>query len=137
MIDDNPSKRGRWIEGVQIVGNRHDIVSMAEKYHITRIVYAIPSNSMEDQKAILNLCKETTCKLQIIPGMYQLLNDEVSVSKLRDVEIADLLGREQVRVNNEGDPCGDLRQDGHGHGRRRLDRQRAFAYRSRAPSRSC
>lgn len=101
VIDDNPSKRGRWIEGVQIVGNRHDIVSMADKYRITRIVYAIPSNSMEDQKAILNLCKETTCKLQIIPGMYQLLNDEVCVSKLRDVEIADLLGREQVQVNNE------------------------------------
>lgn len=100
VIDDNPNKRGRMIEGVEIVGDRHDIVHMARKYCITRIVYAIPSSSGEERKDILNICKETGCKLQTIPGVYQLVNDEVSVSKLRDVEITDLLGREQVTVNN-------------------------------------
>ena len=101
VIDDNPNKLGKQIEGVEIVGNRHDIVNMAKKYNITRIVYAIPSNKPEDRSAILNICKETNCKLQIIPGVYQLLNNEVSVSRLRDVEVTDLLGREQVKVNND------------------------------------
>ena len=101
VIDDNPNKQGKQIEGVEIVGNRHDIVNMAKKYNITRIVYAIPSNKPEDRSAILNICKETKCRLQTIPGMYQLLNNEVSVSRLRDVEVTDLLGREQVKVNND------------------------------------
>ena len=101
VIDDNPNKRGRVIEGVEIVGDRHDIVRMAEKYRITHIIFAIPTAPLEDRTAILNLCKETGCKLQTIPGLYQLVNEEISVSKLRDVEISDLLGREQVRVNNE------------------------------------
>jgi FlaA1/EpsC-like NDP-sugar epimerase len=101
VIDDNPYKLGRLIEGVKIVGNRHDIVNEAKKNRITHIVYAIPSGSQEDRTAILNICKETNCKLQIIPGMYQLVNDEVHVTKLRDVEVTDLLGREQIRVNND------------------------------------
>ena len=101
VIDDNPYKLGRVIEGVKIVGNRHDIVRMAQKYRITHIVFAIPGCSLQERTAILNICKETKCKLQIIPGLYQLVNNEVSITKLRDVEISDLLGREQVRVNNE------------------------------------
>ena len=101
VIDDNPNKKGRFIEGIEIVGNRHDIVNMAEKYHITTIIYSIPSNDPADRKAILNLCKETKCRLRTIPGMYQLVNDEVSVSRVRDVELADLLGREQIQVNND------------------------------------
>ena len=101
VIDDNLNKKGRFIEGIEVVGNRHDIVEAAEKYRITTIVYAIPSGTPEDRKAILNICKETNCRLRTIPGMYQLVNDEVSVSHLRDVEISDLLGREQVRVNND------------------------------------
>ena len=101
VIDDNPNKLGRLIEGVQIVGNRHDIINMAKKYRITRIIYAIPSNDNQDRIATLNICKETKCKLQTIPGMYQLVNDEVTVSQLRDVEVADLLGREQIKVNND------------------------------------
>ena len=101
VIDDNPNKRGRVIEGVEIVGNRQDIVAMAEKYKITHIVFAIPSCSQGERTAILKLCSQTGCKLRTIPGMYQLVNEEVSVSRLRDVEITDLLGREQVVVNNE------------------------------------
>lgn len=101
VIDDNPNKRGRMLEGVEIVGDRYDIVPMVRRYGITCIIYAIPSSKGEERKEILNICKETGCKLQIIPGVYQLVNDEVSVSKLRDVEITDLLGREQVEVNND------------------------------------
>ena len=100
-IDDNPDKKGRFIEGIEIVGNRHDIIHSVQKYHITTIIYAIPSTEAKDRTAILNICKETGCRLRTIPAMYQLVNNEVSVSRLRDVEIADLLGREQVEVNND------------------------------------
>ena len=101
VIDDNPNKKGRFIEGTEIVGSRRDIVAKAQKYRTTTITYAIPSGDPQDRKDILNICKETNCRLRTIPGMYQLVNDEVSVSHLRDVDIADLLGREQVKVNND------------------------------------
>ena len=74
---------------------------MVEKYQISKIIYAIPSATNQERRDILNICKETGCKLQIIPGMYQLVNEEVSVTRLRDVEIADLLGRDQILVNND------------------------------------
>lgn len=101
VIDDNPNKKGHFLEGVEIVGNRHDIEEMAKKYQISRIIFAIPSMNVQERTAILNLCKMTNCKLQTIPGMYQLVNDEISISRLRDVDLADLLGRQQVQVNND------------------------------------
>ncbi len=101
VIDDNPNKLGRLIEGVEVVGNRYDIVNKAKSFRITTIIYAIPNTTLVERTAILNICKETNCRLQIIPGVYQLVNDEVRVSQLRDVEVTDLLGREQIRVNND------------------------------------
>lgn len=101
LIDDNASKKGRMLEGVPIVGDRNDILSKAEEYKITSIIFAIPAAKAKDKKDILNICKHTGCRLQILPGIYQLVKGEVSVSQLRDVEVADLLGREQVKVNNE------------------------------------
>ena len=101
VIDDNPYKHDRLIEGVKIVGDRHDIVRMAKTHNITDIIFAIPSIEPKAKSDILNICKETGCHVQTVPGMYQLVNDEVRVSQLRDVEIADLLGREQIPVNND------------------------------------
>lgn len=101
VIDDDASKQGRLIESVEIMGNRHSIVNLAKKQRITRIIYAIPSSDPENRAAILNICKETNCKLQTLPGIYQLINNEVSVSRLRNVDVVDLLGRDQVSVNNE------------------------------------
>lgn len=101
IIDDNPNKIGKHLEGIPIVGDRNDIVKMVEEYAVTRIIYAIPATTGKNRKEILNICKETKCRLQTVPGVYQLVNGEVNVSKLRNVEITDLLGRAQVRVNNE------------------------------------
>ena len=101
IIDDSPGKIGKQLEGIPIVGDRYDIVDMAEKYKIDRIIYAIPATTGKNQKDILNICKETGCRLQTVPAVYQLVNGEVNVSKLRNVEITDLLGRAQVKVNND------------------------------------
>lgn len=101
VIDDNPNKKGRLLEGIPIVGDRYDIPRMVEKYKVNHIVFAIPAADAKTRKEVLNICKETKCRLQTIPGVYQLLNGEVSVSKLRNVEVTDLLGRTQVKVNNE------------------------------------
>ena len=100
VIDDNPNKWGRMLEGVPIVGDRNDILHAVEKYKINRIIYAIPATTGKNRKDILNICKETSCRLQTVPSVAQLVNGEVSVSRLRDVEITDLLGRAQVKVNN-------------------------------------
>lgn len=100
IIDDNPNKRGRIMEGIPVVGNRYDIDDMVHQYNINRIIYAIPSSDGQSKKEILNICKECDCRLQTIPGVYQFVNGDVSVSKLKDVDIQDLLGRDQIRVNN-------------------------------------
>ncbi len=101
VIDDDPDKRSRFIEGIEVVGGRSEIVRMAERYHITKIIFAIPSCPPSEKKIILNLCKETGCKLLSVPGLYQLIRGEVGVSQLRDVEITDLLGRDQIHANDE------------------------------------
>lgn len=99
VIDDNRSKVGRYIQGVKIIGTRQKIVEAARKYEITDIIIAMPSASRKDIRSILEICKETNCTLKILPGLYQLINEEVSVSRLRTVEIEDLLGREPVRID--------------------------------------
>lgn len=99
IIDDNRSKVGRYIQGVKIVGTRHKIVEAARKYEITDIIIAIPTAPRKEIRSILEICKETNCTLKILPGIYQLINEEVSVNRLRTVEIEDLLGREPVRID--------------------------------------
>ena len=99
IIDDNPVKLGRYLEGHRIEGNRGDIVKLAAKYKIDTIIFAIPSASNDDRVNILNICQKTGCKLKIMPGIYQIVNGDVQVSKLRDVQIEDLLGRDEVKIN--------------------------------------
>ncbi len=101
-IDDNKDKQGSYIQGIKVVGDRTYIVEAAEKYEITDIFIAIPTAPRKTVKELLEICKETGCALKILPGMYQLINEEVSVTRLRDVEIEDLLGRDPVRIDEEG-----------------------------------
>nr|WP_318684940.1 nucleoside-diphosphate sugar epimerase/dehydratase [uncultured Acetatifactor sp.] len=100
-IDDNPGCHGKYLRGVPIVGGRESIPENVEKYNIDEIIIAIPSASRQALKPILEICKETGCRLKILPGMYQIINGDVNVSKLREVQIEDLLGRDPIEVNLE------------------------------------
>ena len=102
VIDDNPNKWGRYIEGVPIVGGRADIINCSKKYNIDKIYIAIPSATAEDKRQIIDICKETNCELKNLPGVYQLLSGEVTVSKMKNVAIEDLLGREPITANLNG-----------------------------------
>ena len=99
IIDDNPNKWKRYIDGIQVVGGRDDILSSVKAYRINKIYVAIPSASPEDKRDILNICKESGCELKNLPGMYQLVTGEVRASQMRDVAIEDLLGRNPIQVN--------------------------------------
>ena len=99
VIDDNPIKRHKHLCGVPIVGNRHDIPEVVKHYKIQKIIFAIPSASASTRKEILDICTTTGCEVQMLPGIYQMVNGEVSVSKLRKVDPQDLLGREPIQVN--------------------------------------
>lgn len=99
MIDDDKDKQGRVIDGVSIMGSRKDIARIVREKEIDEIYVAIPTAPPEDIKDILKICQGTGCQVKILPGVYQLMNGEVTISRLRKVEIEDLLGREQVNVN--------------------------------------
>ncbi|MCR4902208.1 MAG: polysaccharide biosynthesis protein [Butyrivibrio sp.] len=99
IIDDDKNKWGRYIQGIRVVGGRDKIIECADLYDIDEIIVAIPSATRTQMKEILAICKETDCKLRSLPGVYQLVNGEVNVSKLRDVEVEDLLGREPITVD--------------------------------------
>lgn len=99
VIDDNKNKWGRFMEGVPIVGGRNSIMEAAEKYNVDRILFAIPATTAENKRDILNICSETGCVLQSLPGIFQLANGEAHLSNLRPVAVEDLLGRETIKVN--------------------------------------
>ena len=99
VIDDDPLKLRRLIHGVPIVGRTDEIADIAKKYEIETIIVAMPSISAKELKKIYEKCSLANCKVQTLPGIYQLINEDISVSKLREVDIADLLGREQITVD--------------------------------------
>ena len=99
VIDDDRSKWGNFIQGVKIVGGKESIVSAAEKYNVEEIILAIPSASRRQKLDILEICHATGCKLRTLPGLYQLANGEVSIQKIREVDIEDLLGRDIVKID--------------------------------------
>ena len=99
FIDDNAQKWNKYLDGVLIEGGRDKILESVEKYKINKIILAMPSADRKDIRDILEICKETDCQIQTVPGVYQLVNGEVNVSKLRNVEIEDLLGRDPIEVN--------------------------------------
>lgn len=99
VIDDDKNKRGRYVQGIKVIGGRDEIVPAAKRYGIDQIIIALPSVPKHVIRDIINICKETDCKLRTLPGMYQLVNGEVNVSKIRDVDVEDLLGRDPIKVD--------------------------------------
>lgn len=99
VIDDNPVKWNKQLCGVPIVGGRQDILTAVKKYKISKIIFAIPNCTAKSRKEILDICATTGCEVQMLPGIFQMVNGEVSVSKLRKVDPQDLLGREPIKVN--------------------------------------
>lgn len=101
VIDDAPAKQGLFIHGVKVIGTRDNIIELAETLSVDEIMIALPSATAKQIQAIVNICKETGCELKRLPGIYQLVNGDVSISKLKDVDVNDLLGREPVQVDIE------------------------------------
>lgn len=101
FIDDNQNKWGRYIDDVPVFGGRESIMEAIKKFEIEKIYVAIPSAKPEDKRDILRICNETPCELMNLPGMYQLYTGEVSVSKMKPVQIEDLLGRDPIKTDME------------------------------------
>ncbi len=101
VIDDSPGKKGKFLYGVPIVGDRTHIPDAVAKYGIDTIVFAIPSISAKEKKAILDICSHTTCKVRVVPGIYQFIDETVTLSSLRQVDVVDLLGRDPIKVNTD------------------------------------
>lgn len=99
IIDDNSNKWNRYLNGIPIIGGRDEILSAAEKYKVDEIFLAIPSATVQQKRDILNICKETRCKLRQLPGLYQFVTGEITVSAMKEVAIEDLLGREPIKAD--------------------------------------
>ena len=99
VIDDDKTKHGQYLRGVKIVGDRNDIVHMVQEYRIEEIIVAMPGVSAASRRDILGFCQRTGCKLKTLPGLFQLANGEVSIQKIRNVDVLDLLGRDSVEVD--------------------------------------
>ena len=99
VIDDDRNKIGNYIHGAKVVGDRNDILAKVQELHVHEIIIAMPSANQKQIKEILDICKDTGCTLKRLPGIYQLVNGDVSVSKLKDVDVNDLLGRDPVSVD--------------------------------------
>ena len=101
IIDDNPNKWNRFMEGIPVVGGRDDILYAAKKYRVDKIFLTMPSATAEQKRDILNICNETGCELKQLPGMYQFVLDQISVTSMKKVSVEDLLGREPIRTDME------------------------------------
>lgn len=98
LIDDNEYKVGKSVLGIKVLGTRNDIIKIVKEKNIENIIIAVPSLSEEDKSNILDICKKTECKVQMLPSIYSVIDGNVSLKEIKDVEIEDLLGREPVEL---------------------------------------
>ncbi len=99
VLDDDPQKLNKYINGIKVVGTSDEVAKFAEKFRVQEIIIAMPSVNKKTTSKIVKACQDTKCKVKLVPGTYQLINGQVSVSDIKPVSISDLLGREQVKVN--------------------------------------
>ena len=101
IIDDDINKIGRVIHNVKILGDTSQVKEIVEKENVDEIILAMANVDKARKSEIINICKETKCKLKTIPGIYEIIDGKVDIKKIRDVDIEDLLGRESIKVNME------------------------------------
>ncbi|WP_308779730.1 nucleoside-diphosphate sugar epimerase/dehydratase [uncultured Clostridium sp.] len=102
LIDDDKYKVGKSILGIKIEGIRKDIIKVCKEKEIETIIIAAPSMNEEDKKEILDKCKKTECKIQMVPSIYSVIDGKVSLNQIKDVEIEDLLGRKPIELEMQG-----------------------------------
>lgn len=99
IIDDDITRIGDQIYGVDIVGTRNSILKIVKLYKIDEIIFSIANVSKKGKKEIIDICKNTNCKIKTIPGIYEIIDGKVDIKQVRDVDIEDLLGREPIEVD--------------------------------------
>ena len=99
IIDDDNTKIGNKLSGVDIVGTRESILNIVNTYNIDEIIFSIANISKKEKKEIIDICQNTNCKIKTIPGIYEIIDGKVDIKQVRDVDIEDLLGREPVEVD--------------------------------------
>lgn len=102
LVDDAPYKKGKRISGITVLGNRYDIPSLVVDNQIDVIIIAIPTLDNKNKTEIINICKGTNCKLQIIPGIYEIIKGDATISRIKDVDVEDLLGRDPIELDSAG-----------------------------------
>lgn len=101
IIDDNPNKWGRYIDGVEVIGGRDKILWAVEQYNIKEIFIAIASLTPREKRNLINICQETTCKIKQLPNMYAEKAGIISAGNLQNISIEDVLGRDPISLHQE------------------------------------
>lgn len=102
LIDDDDSKIDYCLSGNKIYGTRYDIPKICKEKNVELILFSISNISNEDRKQILEICQNTGCKVRILPGTKELIKNKSIMENFRNVEIDDLLGRDQIKLDNQG-----------------------------------
>lgn len=99
FVDDDPEKQGLVIQGVRVLGSTREIPRLVVDLDIDHVVISIAQTARKDLRRIIDICEAIPIRARIIPGLYELIDGTVEISRIRDVEIEDLLGREPVNLD--------------------------------------
>ncbi len=102
LIDDNPNKEKKYIKGIKVIGDRSKISETVKDNKVKTIFFAMPSLDAKEKSEILDICKETKAKVKIVPSFYETIDDQIDLKQVRDVDLRDLLGREEIVLDKEG-----------------------------------
>ena len=102
LIDDNPNKRHTYLKGIKVLGNRNEILEVVKNLKVNTIFIAIPSMKPEEKSKLLEICKEAKAKVKIVPSFYESIDNAIDLKQIRDVDLKDLLGREEIHLDKNG-----------------------------------
>ena len=99
VVDDDKNKQGKWVYDVPVLGTIDDVEQIVKNHCIDEIIICIANINPKRKREIINICKKTDAKIKTIPGIYEIIDEKVNITKFRDVQIEDLLGREPIKMN--------------------------------------